>query len=91
MNKKELIKSVYDKLDDLPLKQCENAVNAVLDSIKETLANGDEVVLIGFGGFVVREHNARTARHPKTGEEIQVPAKKSVVFKAGKGLKEAVN
>lgn len=91
MNKKELIKSVYDKLDDLPLKQCENAVNAVLDSIKETLGRGDEVVLIGFGGFVVREHHARTARHPKTGEEIQVPAKKSVVFKAGKGLKEAVN
>lgn len=91
MNKKELIKSVYDKLDDLPLKQCENAVNAVLDSIKETLGRGDEVVLIGFGGFVVREHHARTARNPKTGEEIQVPAKKSVVFKAGKGLKEAVN
>lgn len=91
MNKKELVKSVYDKLDGLPLKQCENAVNAVLNSIQETLAGGDEVVLVGFGTFSVREQKARTARNPKTGEKVQVPAKKVPDFKAGKGLKEAVN
>lgn len=91
MNKQELVKSVYGKMDGLPLKQAENAVNAVLESIKETLAGGDEVMLVGFGSFSVREQKARTARNPKTGEKIQVPAKKVPSFKTGKGLKEAVN
>ncbi|STZ09322.1 DNA-binding protein HRm [Moraxella caprae] len=49
MNKQELVKSVYDKLDGLPLKQAENAVNAVLGSIKDELAKGGEVNLVGFG------------------------------------------
>lgn len=91
MNKKELIKSVYDKLDGLPLKQCENAVNAVLDSIQDELAKGGEVVLVGFGSFSVKPHQAKTARNPRTGEIVHVPAKNVPTFKAGKGLKEAVN
>lgn len=91
MNKKELIKSVYDKLDGLPLKQCENAVNAVLDSIKCELAKGGEINLVGFGSFAVKTHKERTGRNPKTGEKLTIPAKKVVTFKAGKGLKEVVN
>ena len=91
MNKQELVKSVYDKLEVLPLKQCENAVNAVLDSIKGALQRGDDVVLVGFGTFSVKERAARTGRNPKTGEEIQIAASKVPSFKAGKGLKEAVN
>lgn len=91
MNKQELVKSVYDKLDGLPLKQCENAVNAVLGSIKDELAKGGEVNLVGFGSFCVKTHKERTARNPQTGEKVQVSAKKVPTFKAGKGLKEAVN
>lgn len=91
MNKQELIKSVYDKMDGLPLKQAENAVNAVLSSIKDELAQGGEVVLVGFGTFSVREQKVRTGRNPKTGEKLTIPAKKVPTFKAGKGLKEAVN
>lgn len=91
MNKQELVKSVYEKLDNLSLKQCENAVNAVLDSIKDELANGGEINLVGFGSFSVREQKARTGRNPKTGEKLTIPAKKVPSFKAGKGLKEAVN
>ena len=91
MNKQELVKSVYDKLEVLPVKQCENAVNAVLDSIKGELAKGGEINLVGFGSFAVKTHQARIARNPKTGEKVQVPAKKVPSFKAGKGLKEAVN
>lgn len=91
MNKQELVKSVYDKLDGLPLKQAENAVNAVLGSIKDELAKGGEVNLVGFGSFAVKTHKARTGRNPQTGEKIEVPAKKVPSFKAGKGLKEAVN
>lgn len=91
MNKQELIKSVYDKLDGLPLKQCENAVNAVLGSVKDELAQGDEVNLVGFGLFAVKTQKARTGRNPQTGEKLTIPAKKFPLFKAGKGLKEAVN
>lgn len=91
MNKQELIKSVYDKLDGLPLKQAENAVNAVLGSIKGELAKGGEVNLVGFGSFAVKTQKERTARNPKTGEKLTIPAKKVPSFKAGKGLKEAVN
>lgn len=91
MNKRELIKSVYDKLDGLPLKQCENAVNAVLNSIQDELAQGGEINLVGFGSFTIKIHKARTARNPQTGEKVQVPAKKVPAFKAGKGLKDAVN
>lgn len=91
MNKQELVKSVYEKLDNLSLKQCENAVNAVLDSIKDELANGGEINLVGFGSFSVREQKARTGRNPKTGEKLTISAKKVPSFKAGKGLKEAVN
>ncbi|OPH34993.1 HU family DNA-binding protein [Moraxella equi] len=91
MNKKELIKSVYDKMDGLPLKQCENAVNAVLNSITDELAKGGEVNLVGFGSFYVKPHQAKTARNPRTGETVHVPAKNVPTFKVGKGLKEAVN
>lgn len=91
MNKQELIKSVYDKLDGLPLKQCENAVNAMLDSIKDELAKGGEVNLTGFGSFTVKTYKERTGRNPKTGEKLTIPAKKVPNFKAGKGLKDAVN
>lgn len=91
MNKQELIKSIYDKMDGLPLKQCENAVNAVLNSIKDELAKGGEVNLMGFGSFSVKTQKARTGRNPKTGEKLTIPAKKAPSFKAGKGLKEAVN
>lgn len=91
MNKRELIKSVYDKLDGLPLKQCENAVNAVLNSIQDELAQGGEINLVSFGSFTIKTHKARTARNPQTGEKVQVPAKKVPAFKAGKGLKDAVN
>ncbi|STY93076.1 HU family DNA-binding protein [Moraxella bovis] len=91
MNKQELVKSVYDKLDGLPLKQAENAVNAVLGSIKDELAKGGEINLVGFGSFAVKTQKARTGRNPQTGEKIQVPTKKVPSFKAGKGLRDAVN
>ena len=57
----------------------------------DTLANGGQVTLTGFGVFSVKDRAARTGRNPKTGEEIQIAASKVPTFKAGKGLKEAVN
>lgn len=89
MNKKELIQAVAEKADTGNF-YAKNAIDATLAVISETLAKGEDVVLVGFGTFSVREQKARTARNPKTGEKIQVPAKKVVTFKAGKGLKEVV-
>ncbi len=90
MNKAELINAVAEKAG-LSKKDAELAVNAVIDSITDALAKGDKVQLVGFGGFEVKERAARLGRNPRSGEEIQIPASKMPVFKAGKALKDAVS
>ena len=90
MNKNELIDSVAKKTE-LSKKDSEAAVNAVLETIAETLEQGEKVVLVGFGTFEVRERKARIGRNPATKEKIQIPASKAPAFKAGKNLKERVN
>ena len=67
------------------------AVDAVFDSITAALAAGEEVRLVGFGTFAVAERAASKGRNPRTGEVIDIPASKQPKFKAGKGLKDAVN
>jgi DNA-binding protein HU-beta len=59
--------------------------------VTEALKNGEQVTLVGFGTFLVREREARTGRNPRTGDEISIAASKLPSFKAGKGLKDAVN
>jgi len=66
------------------------AVDAVLDAITTALKNGNEVRLAGFGTFVVSQRAASEGRNPRTGEKIQIPASKLPKFRAGKGLKDAV-
>ena len=90
MNKSELIDAVAAS-SDLPKAQASRAVDAVIDVISRTLRGGDQVTIVGFGTFLVRERDARTGRNPRTGETIQIPASKMPSFKAGKGLKDAVN
>lgn len=90
MNKTELISAVAEKTQ-LSKKDSEKAINAVLDTITETLVKGDKVVLVGFGTFEVRERAERMGRNPSTKEEIKIPASKAPAFKAGKGLKDRVN
>ncbi|MDR3051940.1 MAG: HU family DNA-binding protein [Oscillospiraceae bacterium] len=89
MNKTELSTAVAIKAD-LTRKQAETAVNAVVEIITENLVKGDKVQLVGFGTFEVRSRPARKARNPRTGEEISIAASNAPVFKAGKGLKDAV-
>ncbi len=89
MNKMDLVASVAEKTD-LTKKETEKVVSAVLDSIEEALAQGDKVQLVGFGTFEIRERAARVGRNPRTGEEIEIAATRVPVFKAGKGLKDAV-
>lgn len=88
-NKAELIEKVATATD-LTKKDASKAVDAVLSSIEEALANGEKVQLIGFGTFEVRERAARKGRNPQTNEEIEIPASKVPAFKPGKALKDAV-
>lgn len=89
MNKQELIQAIADK-SGLSQKDSKTALDATLAVITDTLAEGNEVNLVGFGSFCVKSHQARTGRNPKTGEKLTIPAKKVPTFKAGKGLKEVV-
>jgi len=90
MNKPELVASVAEKAE-LTKKDAEKAVNAIFASVEEALANNENVQLIGFGAFEVKAREERKGRNPQTGAEITIPASKNPVFKAGKGLKDAVN
>ncbi|MBQ1890697.1 HU family DNA-binding protein [Selenomonas caprae] len=90
MNKTELVASVAEKTG-LTKKDAEKAVNALFDSVQDALTAGDKVQMIGFGTFEVKERAARKGRNPRTGQDIEIPASKNPVFKAGKALKDAVN
>lgn len=89
MNKTELVNAVALK-SELTKKDADKAVAAVLDAIKEAVAAGDKVQLIGFGTFEAKERAARECRNPRTGETITVEASKVPSFKAGQGFKDAV-
>lgn len=90
MTKAELINAVAEK-SELTKKDAEKALNAVVSSITDALADGDKVQIVGFGTFEVRERSAKEAINPRTKEKIKVPAKKAPAFKAGKALKDAVD
>jgi DNA-binding protein HU-beta len=90
MNKGELIESVAASAD-VSRAEATRAVDAVLDSVTQTLARGGSVSLVGFGTFSVKKRAARTGRNPRTGEAIQIAASNVPGFKAGKALKDAVN
>ena len=90
MNKIELIIAVAEKTG-LTKKDSVAAVSAVIDSITASLVEGEKVQLVGFGSFEVKNRAARVGRNPRTKEEIEIPASKLPVFKAGKALKDAVS
>lgn len=88
MNKAELIEEVAKVT--CSKKEAGEAVSATFAAIQKALKKGDEVTLVGFGTFKVNKRKARKGRNPQTGAEIKIAAKKVPVFKAGKGLKDAV-
>ena len=89
MNKGELAAAVA-KQAKLSKAKAWETVNATFDAIKATLKKGQKVSLIGFGSFLVRNRKARKGRNPKTGQEIQIKARKVPAFSAGSDLKKAV-
>ncbi len=90
MNKNELVEVVSERTG-LAKSDAARAVEAVLGTITETLRKGDQVALSGFGTFVAKTRAARTGRNPRTGEPVAIPASRAPAFKAGKGLKDALN
>lgn len=91
MNKKELAGVVAQKLD-LKKKDVLEILDTTLDTIQETLAEGERVQLVGFGYFEVRDRKSRTGRNPRKPEAVvEVPPTKAPVFKPGKVLKKVIN
>lgn len=90
MNKSELIDAMSAQ-SGLTKADADRAYKAFVEVITDEMKKGESVSLIGFGTFLVRERQARTGRNPRTGENIAIAASKIPSFKAGKGLKDAVN
>lgn len=90
VNKTELIDAIAASAD-LPKAAAARALDAMVDAITNALKNNEQVVLVGFGTFAVKERAARTGRNPQTGNPIEIAAAKIPGFKAGKALKDAVN
>jgi DNA-binding protein HU-beta len=90
VNKSELIEAVAASAD-IPKAAAGRAVDAMVEAITGALKADDQVVLVGFGTFSVKERAARTGRNPQTGQPIEIAAAKIPSFKAGKALKDAVN
>lgn len=89
MNKTELVNAIAEK-SDLAKKDADCALNALLDVMTDTLKQDDKVQLIGFGTFEVKECAPRRGRNPQTQEEIEIPASRLPVFKAGKILRDSI-
>ncbi len=90
MTKAELVEDVA-RAAELTKKDAERLVELVFESIIETLNQGEKIELRGFGSFRVRERGARRGRNPKTGDPVDIPAKRVPYFKPGKELKELIN
>lgn len=89
MNKASLVEKVHEVLGGTKV-QAEQVVDTIFDSITGSLKGGEDVSVAGFGIFSAKERAARTARNPRTGEPVQVPAMRVPKFKAAKALKDAV-
>ena len=90
MNKAELIEAIADHAD-LTKVDAGKALEGFCEAITAAMKKGEDVALVGFGSFALKAREARTGRNPATGAEIQIPASKTVGFKPGKQLKDAVN
>lgn len=90
MNKSELIEAVAHEMSMTP-REASDVVSTILDSMCETLVEGDTIEIRGFGSFVIKKYDSYLGRNPKTGEKIKVPPKRLPFFKVGKELRERVN
>ena len=91
MTKAEIIDAVYEKVGGFSKKEAAEVVEAVFDTMKDVLAEGEKIKISGFGNFDVRQKKERTGRNPQTGEVIQISARRVLTFKASQVLKDALN
>lgn len=91
MIKSELVQKIADQNPHLFQRDVEMIINAILDEITDALARGDRVELRGFGAFSVKQRDPRMGRNPRTGEAVQVDAKRVPFFKTGKEMRERLN
>ena len=91
MIRSELVQKLCQDFPDLTQREVESVVAAVFDSITDQLAHGGRVELRGFGAFSTRKRDARVGRNPRTGESVQVDAKRVPYFKPGKEMRERLN
>jgi len=90
MNKSDLVQALADG-QNATVKDATEIVNTIITAMTESLKNGENIELRGFGSFTVKEYRSYIGRNPKTGEKITVKPKKTPYFKPGKDLREAVN
>ena len=91
MTKTQFIEKFWKNTDLKYKTEAERIVNTFLDTVKECISEGEDVAFVGFGTFKIKEKAQTVGRNPHTGEEVVIPAKKVVKFRAGKELKEIVN
>jgi len=89
VSKAEMVNRVAKEVG-IPKRQANEALDSVMNHVKKALKRGDRVTFVGFGSFMVRKRKARTARNPRTGGTIHVPARRVPVFKPGADLKDSV-
>ena len=91
MTKSQLIARIAERFPYLTARDAARVVNTMFDEIRDTMARDGRVELRGFGSFSVRHRKARRGRNPRSGERVDIPAKKMPFFKTGKGLHERLN
>jgi len=90
MTKADIIENTYEKVG-ISKKETAKVVQSIFDIIKETLEDGENVKVSGFGNFMVRQKKTRRGRNPQTGEEIEISARKVITFKPSNVLKDLIN
>jgi integration host factor subunit alpha len=90
MTKLEIVTNLYEKLG-FSRRECANIVDTFFDTIKKTLAEGENVKISGFGNFIVKQKKSRRGRNPQTGEEIEISERKVLNFRLSQVLKDEIN
>jgi len=89
--KSELVRALSEKLPELQVKDVELALNCMLNQMADALVHGERIEVRGFGSFDLHHRPPRTARNPRTGEAVNLPAKVTTHFKPGKEMKDRVD
>ena len=89
LTKSDIVEDLNNKIG-LNKREAKELVDSVFETIKQTLINGEEVKVSGFGNFQLKDKHARPGRNPRTGEDVEITARRVVTFKSGQKLKEKV-